>query len=206
MTSIPGEKQAWLFKDTNFGETNYKYLLKAPTRYSNQAGELRSLRVGSDCKVNIWTDSGNLVTLKTGEYPDLFNNSVPNIKIIQPLEDRFKFSIDIKFNHTIQGKPADNYDLTIKPLQFENTVIKSGSPDYMGVQIPELTPPDSLIVSQVSVREAPWPHQIVANGSIYFKYNPSNNTITYEKTEGWPINMDIVQNDTTGFTITLKGV
>ncbi|EGG15867.1 adhesion molecule [Cavenderia fasciculata] len=192
----------FIYLNPNF-EGYYEYEMKVPGRYRNTAATIKSLKIGPQTTLRVSEPSGNKVyQVMSGDHP---NVNVPYNSIMQCIDSSFKFSIDIKFKHTVSGKPEDNYDLTIKPLQFENTVIHSGG-EYVGVQIPQLNPPDSLIVSQISVREKPWPHQIVANGSVYFKYNPSNEDITFEKTEGFPTNMDIVKDDIWGFTISLKSV
>ncbi|EGG15924.1 putative adhesion molecule [Cavenderia fasciculata] len=198
----PGKHEIFKWLQNNY-QGGYKFDMRVPGRYNNQAGMQRSMKIGPQTKIRVWEPAGGKIWEKgTGSYPEV---EIPNGSITQALDNAFKFSIDIRFRHTVAGKPEDNFDLTIKPLQFENTVVPSGG-DYVGVQIPQLNPPDSLIVSQISVREKPWPHQIVANGSVYFKYNPSTEDITFEKTEGFPTNMDIVKDDIWGFTITLKSV
>ncbi|KYR01335.1 putative adhesion molecule [Tieghemostelium lacteum] len=193
-----------IYLKPNF-EGDYVYEMRVPGRYKNTAATIKSVKIGPKTKLKISEpNGGRLYEMTSGEHGDI---NIPYNSIMQCVDISFKFSIDIKFNHTISGKPANEYGLTIKPLHFDNTgVITSGATDYVGVQIPQLNPPDSLIVSQISVRENPWPHQIVSNGSIYFKYNPTSEDITFEMTEGFPANMTIVKDDIWGFTFTLKSL
>ncbi|KAN0003709.1 hypothetical protein ACTFIZ_009854 [Dictyostelium cf. discoideum] len=201
MSSI-GDKESAIFKEKNFG--GQKWSIKNGSRYKNYAGALRSLKVGKMCKVNIWDQNGTMQTHLGGDYPDI-TDKLPNVDIVQAIDVEFKFSIDIRLKHTVSGRDENAFQLSIIPFSFPKTEITSGE-DYSGVQIPELNPPDSEIVCQVSIRELAWPGQTFANGSIYFKYTPSNNTLSYRKTEGWPTNCEIVQDDVTGFTITLKSI
>ncbi|EGG18657.1 putative calcium-dependent cell adhesion molecule-3 [Cavenderia fasciculata] len=176
--------------------------MKVPVRHSNANFEIRSVKVGPETTLCVSEKSGKVVKFKSGDHPEI---RIPYESILQGIDVVFEFSIDIRFKHSIASEPADNYDLTIKPLHFDNTVIQSGG-DYVGVQIPKLSPPDSLIVSQISVREKPWPHQIVANGSVYFKYNPVNHDISFQITNGLPANISIVKDDIWGFTISLNSI
>ncbi|KAM9966466.1 hypothetical protein ACTFIR_006682 [Dictyostelium discoideum] len=175
--STLGDKESIIFKEKSFG--GEKWSLQNGSRYGNHAGALRSLKVGKFCKN--WYD------------------------IVQAIDVEFKYSVDIRFNHNVKGRDPKAFQLTVIPYQLKGAEIVSGG-DYSGVQIPELNPPDSEIVCQISIRELAWPGQIFANGSIYFKYTPSNNTVSYRKTEGWPTNCEIVQDDVSGFTITLNSI
>ncbi|EFA83649.1 SH3 domain-containing protein [Heterostelium album PN500] len=189
------------YEYTNY--TGQRFEMHVPGRYHNVAADQKSMKIGPNTKIRVWEPNGKIWEKGTGNYPE--GSTIPYDSITQAVDNSFKFSIDIRFKHTIAGKPENDYTLAIKPLHFENSVITSGG-DYLGVQIPQLNPPDSLIVSQISVREVPWPHQIVANGSVYFKYNPTTEDITFTKTEGFPVNMDIEKDDIWGFTITLKEI
>ncbi|EAL69470.1 hypothetical protein DDB_G0275439 [Dictyostelium discoideum AX4] len=200
--STLGDKESIIFKEKSFG--GEKWSLQNGSRYGNQAGALRSLKVGKFCKVNIWDKNGTMQTFLGGEYPDI-TDKLPNVDIVQAIDVQFKYSVDIRFKHNVQGRDPNDFKLTVIPYQLNGVEIVSGG-DYSGVQIPELNPPDSEIVCQISIREIKWPGQVFANGSIYFKYTPSNNTVSYRKTEGWPTNCEIVQDDVSGFTITLKSI
>ncbi|KAN0015491.1 hypothetical protein ACTFIU_008224 [Dictyostelium citrinum] len=200
--STVGDKDSAIFKEKNFG--GQKWDIKNGSRYKNQAGALRSLQVGKFCKVNIWDKNGTMQTHLAGNYPDI-TDKTPEVDIVQAIDVEFKYSIDIRFKHKISGKGQEAYKLTVIPYLLPAVSIVGGG-DYSGVQIPELNPPDSEIVCQVTVNEVDWPGQVVSNGSIYFKYTPSNNTVSYRKTEGWPTNCDIVQDDVSGFTITLNSI
>jgi len=203
----PTPDQTIMSKLPDFKPSSH-WVLKKGSTYRMLVGELRSMKVGKNVKVNMWDTNtpAHFKSFPPGKYAD-FKPDVPGpTYIVQNLDIKFKFSIDIRFVHNIAGKPANAYDMTIKPLQFDNVVIPSGEKtgDYTAVSIPEIG--DTLIVSQISAREHEWPHQIVFNGSVYFKYISADNNITFEKTEGFPANCDIVKDDVTGFTITLKSV
>ncbi|KAN0035309.1 hypothetical protein ACTA71_004574 [Dictyostelium dimigraforme] len=200
--STASDNDGIIFKEKNFG--GQQWAIKSGSRYGNHAGALRSLKVGKFCKINIWDKNGTMETYLAGDYPDI-TQKIPNVDIVQAVDIQFKFSVDIRLKHNISGKPAEGFKLTVIPYQLNPVEIVSGA-DYSGVQIPELNPPDAEIVCQVAVRETAWPGQTVANGSIYFKYTPSNNTLSYRKTGGWPTNCDIVQDDVSGFTITLNSI
>ncbi|KAM9981324.1 hypothetical protein ACTFIY_003620 [Dictyostelium cf. discoideum] len=200
--SAIGDKESAIFKEKNFG--GQKWSLKNGSRYGNQAGALRSLKVGKFCKINVWDKNGTMETYLGGDYPDI-TDKIPNVDIVQAIDVEFKFSVDVRLKHTVKGRDPNAFQLTVIPYQLKSVEIVSGG-DYSGVQIPALNPPDAEIVCQVSIRELAWPGQTFANGSIYFKYNPSNNTLSYRKTEGWPHNCDIVQDDVSGFTITLISI
>ncbi|KAN0035308.1 hypothetical protein ACTA71_004573 [Dictyostelium dimigraforme] len=189
--STVGDKDGMFFEQKNF--EGGPWLIKGGGRYNFYSNGLRSIKVGKLCKIKAWDNFGTMKSYTPGEYPDI-TYDLRDIKLVQALDVDCDYSVDIKFNHKINGIPAD-----------DAVEIASGA-NYTSVQIPQLNPPDAEIVCQVSIRETAWPGQTVANGSIYFKYDSSNNTISYRKTEGWPNNCEIVQDDVTGFTITLNSI
>lgn len=164
-----------------------------------------SCEVGSDIWVNAYEHNeayspqpGAHEELGPGVHNDL--TSLNGLSKFQVLARHFGYALDIKLEakDKLAGAAKGAYELTLIPFQVDPVKCKNGD-EYTACPIPKLTPPDSEIVCQLTVRKTAWPGETVANGSIYFKYTPENGLISFRKTEGFPHNMDIKQDGKTNF-------
>ncbi|GAM19759.1 hypothetical protein SAMD00019534_029340, partial [Acytostelium subglobosum LB1] len=165
-----------------------------------------SCEIGTECWVNAYEhndafnpEPGAHQELKSGVHNDL--TSLKGLSMFQVLENKFGYAIDIRlvdFKDTKGG-----YKLSLIPYQVNPAVCLSGDA-FIQCPIPKLTPPDSEIVCQVVVAETAWPGATVANGSVYFRYNPSTGLLSFRKTEGFPTNMSLTQAGMTQFTFKLE--
>src|SRR5207249_441349 len=105
--------------------------------------------------------------LKSGTHNDL--TSLHGLSKFQVLANQFGYAIDVKLvaKDSLRSSPNGTYEFTIIPYQVDSVKCLNGD-DYKPCPIPKLTPPDSEIICQVSVRETAWPGQTIANGSVYF--------------------------------------
>ncbi|KAF2078203.1 hypothetical protein CYY_000493 [Polysphondylium violaceum] len=165
-----------------------------------------SCLVGSNVFVNAYQhndawnpEPGAHENLNPGTHNDL--SSLKGLSKFQILAVGFSYAIDIKILDKLGGA-AGAYKLTLIPYQVNPATCVTGD-IYKQCPIPKLTPPDAEIVCQVTVQETAWPGATVANGSIYFKYDPTTGLVTFRKTEGWPHNMSITQSGKTNFDFCL---
>ncbi|KAF2070410.1 hypothetical protein CYY_008280 [Polysphondylium violaceum] len=77
MSAIPDPKpdKTIISKLPNFAPSEYWELQKGST-YRMLVGELRSLKIGSEIKVNMWDTNNNYKTFQSGQYAD-FKSDVP---------------------------------------------------------------------------------------------------------------------------------
>ncbi len=164
-----------------------------------------SCEVGSEIWVNAY-EHNEAYSPQPGVHEELYSGvhndltSLNGLSKFQVLAKHFGYALDIKLvaKGDVASAPAGAYELTLIPYQVEPAHCKNGD-DYIACPIPKLTPPDSEIVCQLTVRKTAWPGETVANGSIYFKYTPDTGLISFRKTEGFPRNMDINQDGKTNF-------
>lgn len=164
-----------------------------------------SCEVGSDVWVNAY-EHNDAYTPQPGVHEELVSGvhndltSLNGLSKFQVLAKHFGYALDIKLltGGKLAGAKAGDYDLGLTPFQVDPVHCKNGD-DYTSCPIPKLNPPDSEIVCQVTVRQVHPPQQYIANGSIYFKYNPDTGLISFRKTEGFPANMEIKQDGKTNF-------
>ncbi|EGC31853.1 hypothetical protein DICPUDRAFT_57459 [Dictyostelium purpureum] len=136
--------------------------------------------------------------LKSGTHNDL--SSLNGLSKFQVLGNEFGYAIDVKLiaSGDLVSSPAGTYKFTIIPYQVSAVTCLNGD-DYVQCPIPKLNPPNAEIVCQIIVAQTAWPGATVANGSVYFQYDPSTGILNYRKTEGFPTNMDVTQNGKTNF-------
>ncbi|GAM26461.1 hypothetical protein SAMD00019534_096360, partial [Acytostelium subglobosum LB1] len=165
-----------------------------------------SCEIGTRCWVNAYQhndafnpEPGAHKELRSGVHNDL--SELKGLSMFQVLQNTFGYAIDIRVVDFKGSK--DGYKMTMIPYQTAPVSCMCGG-DYVQCPIPKLSPPDSEIVCQVIVQATEWPGSTVANGSIYFKYNPTTGLLSYRKTEGFPSNMSLSQEGITQFTFKLE--
>ncbi|EGG20297.1 calcium-dependent cell adhesion molecule-1 [Cavenderia fasciculata] len=161
--------------------------------------KFQSCRIPSGLWVNAFqnndasgTDTGIHQELH-GDQTDLsFMGGLSNFQV---LSDAFGYAIDVKLvcGGDLANTPANSYQMDFIPYEVTGVQCINGN-DYIQCPIPKLDPPNSEIVCQVSVKELAWPGANVANGSIYFQYDPSSGIISYSDKGGYPANMTITQD------------
>ncbi|AWZ05233.1 MULTISPECIES: hypothetical protein [unclassified Streptomyces] len=104
---------------------------------------------------------------------------------------------------TADGLDADGYTLKVIPWNLEPLELKSTDTASRVLSVPDLNPADAEIVAQIAAQQINWPHQYVANGSLYLRWSLDGKKVTYRKTEGFPTNMAIKQEDDTSLTLSL---
>ncbi|EFA79229.1 putative calcium-dependent cell adhesion molecule-3 [Heterostelium album PN500] len=174
--------------------------------YNHYADKFLSCNIGSSVWVNAYQhndvynpEPGVHENLPSGVHNDL--SSLQGLSMFQVLANQFAYAIDVKLvcKDSLVSSPAGSYAFTIIPYQVNPVTCKNGD-DYVQCPIPQLSPPDSEIVCQITVAQTAWPGATVANGSVYFKYDPSTGIISFRQTEGFPTNMDLVQDGKTQFS------
>ncbi|EGC38123.1 hypothetical protein DICPUDRAFT_46027 [Dictyostelium purpureum] len=207
--SVDSQKVKFFFGKNCSGES-FEYSRGQTVRFN--AGDkwndrFMSCIVGSAVQCNIW-EHNEIDTPTPGKYALLQPGSTTNdltfingLSKFQILPRDFNYAIDFKIEKG--SSLTKEYEMTLIPYQVSPAKNTTGH-DYVQCPIPKLTPPESEIVCQVSCKETAWPGATVANGSIYFKYSPSTGQVSFRKTEGFPHNMAIKQDDNTSFIFTLN--
>ncbi|EGC29141.1 hypothetical protein DICPUDRAFT_84814 [Dictyostelium purpureum] len=115
-------------------------------------------------------------------------------------------TFDVRFNNKVRDKPEHEYELSIKSF-ISDTKIPSAmisNESYEPVKVPDLYPPDSLFVCEISVKNKGGNGTYVAYGDVHFKYNPSNKEVEFLTTPSFPKNLDIKKDIKDGLTITIN--
>ncbi|EAL64530.1 hypothetical protein DDB_G0285817 [Dictyostelium discoideum AX4] len=165
--------------------------------------------VGASVKCNIW-EHNEIDTPTPGKYEQLAQGSTNNdltsingLSKFQVIPGDFQWAVDVKIVDNIANTPVGSYEMTLIPFGVPQVVCRDGD-DFVQMPIPQLSPADSEIVTQVAVRDTRT-GVYVANGSCYFKYDPSTGQVSIRKpVETFPPNMDTVQDDNTSFIFNLN--
>ncbi|KAK5580514.1 hypothetical protein RB653_000534 [Dictyostelium firmibasis] len=165
--------------------------------------------VGASVKCNLWQH--NDITTAPGNYEQLAQGSTNNdlssmggISKFQVIPGDFQWAVDVKLVNNV-NTTVGSYEMTLIPFGVQQVSCRDGD-DYIQMPIPELSPSDSEIVTQVAVRDTK-SGVYVANGSCYFKCDPSTGIVSVRKpTDTFPPNMDAIQQDNTTFNFNLNSV
>eukprot|EP01132_Coremiostelium_polycephalum_P004630 gene4630-5783_t len=153
--------------------------------------------IGKDVWVNCYQhsepstrDPGVHEELKSGTNNDLSN--LRGLSSFQVIATKYGCAIDLRLRDKVHQKPGE-FNLLVTVPDLDPITMTSYS-DYRQVPIEKMDDSKQDILVKITVTQASSPSDIVATGSLYFRYDKKTGEISTRKNDDFPKNMSITQD------------